>query len=359
MIIQKYILKELFINLMVIIFSMSVILFMEKFVRMTRLFMGKGADFIDIAKVFLYLQPSILLLSIPMSILIAAFITYGRMSTDGEIVVLKGSGMSFWGISKAAIMLSALCFFIVFFISLYLLPRGMHSLKKVLQETIIKKASMTLEEETFSDVFKDTVIFVKDIPSKDKLKGIFVFKDANKSVDEPMVIVAEKGVINANPEEGLIKLSMKKGMIHTFKKNSSSEISFAEYDFVLTSGIESASSRNPDEIKTMDLWKGRGENILWSIELNRRIVLPFACLIFGILAPAFSIKAGKIGRLGSFSLSMGLLIFYYMLLILGEGLAESGKISTFLGGWAANMFFGAVAVLFYYIAYRDKSIKRL
>lgn len=318
--------------------------------------MGRGADFIDIVKVFLYLQPSILLLSIPMAILIAAFLTYGRMSTDSEIVVLKGSGMSFWGMSKTAVTLSALCFLIVSFVSLYLLPRGMYSLKKILQETIIKKASMTLEEESFSDVFKGTVIFVKDILSKDKLKGIFVYKEVNSSVDDPMIIVAEKGIINANPEEGLIKLSMKNGLIHSYKKNSSSEILFSEYDFVLTSGIKSVSSRNPEEIKTMDLWKGRGENISWAIELNRRLVLPFACLIFGVLGPALSVRVGKIGRLGSFSLSLLILIFYYMFMILGEGLAESGKISTFLGGWVPNMSFGAVAALYFYLAYRDRSI---
>jgi lipopolysaccharide export LptBFGC system permease protein LptF len=51
MIIYRTILKDLFKNFAVIIFSLSVLLFMEKFVRLTRLFMGKGADFSDVIKI--------------------------------------------------------------------------------------------------------------------------------------------------------------------------------------------------------------------------------------------------------------------------------------------------------------------
>ena len=326
--------------------------------RLTRLFMGKGMDLVDVIKIFVYLQPSILLLSVPMAILIAVFLTYGRMSTDSEIIVLKASGLSFLGISRAAIILSLLCSLCLLFISLYVMPRSMYSLKNTIHETIVKKASMTLEEGAFTDVFKDTVIFVKNIPSEDKFKGIFVYKNADKSMEEPLVIVAESGIISSNPEEGLIKLSMNNGLIHTYRENTSSEISFSSYDFTLTSGIEYVNKVKPDEIKTMDLWNSRKENISWDIEFNRRIALPFACLIFGLLGPSLSNRMGKIGRLGGFSLSLVILILFYTLLIMSEGLAESGKISPFLGGWAANICFGAIAVFFSFFAYKDKPIRK-
>ncbi len=218
---------------------------------------------------------------------------------------------------------------------------------------------MTFEAETFSDVFKGTVIYVKEIPSKDKFRGIFVYRDADKSVDEPVVIVAENGVITSNPKESLIKLTMNNGIVHTFNENSSSEITFSEYDFVLTSGIESVTKTKPDEIKTLDLWKKHKDRVSWTIELNRRFALPFACLIFGILGPALSNKVGKTGRLGGFSLSLSILILYYMILIMGEGLAKAGKISPFWGGWASNIFFGVTATLVFYIAYKDKPLKKL
>lgn len=358
MLIHRAIFKELFKNLIVIVFSISILLFMEKFVKLTRLFMGKGADITDIIKAFLYLQPSILLLSIPMALLIATFLTYGRMSADSELIVLKGSGMSFFGLSRSSIILSVLCFFIVLFTSLYLLPRSMYSLKHTLHETIIKKASMTIEAGTFSDVFNGTVIFIKDIPSKDDFQGIFIYRDEAKSLDEPVIIVADNGTIKSNPREGLLKLIMNKGFIHTYKKNSSSEITFSEYDFILSTGIESEKKTKADEVMTIDLWKGRKSSISWAIELHRRLAIPFACLIFGILAPALANKIGKIGRLGGFALSISILILYYMLLIMGESFAKSEKITPFWGGWVPNMVFGALMVFFFYMAYKDRPIKK-
>jgi len=358
MIIHRTIFKEMSKNLAVIIFSLSVLLFMEKFVRLTRLFMGKGADLIDIVKIFLYLQPSILLLSIPMAILIAVFLTYGRMASDNELIILKSTGMSFMGISRAAITLSLLCAVVLLFVSLYLLPISMQSLKHTVHETIVKKASMTMEEGAFSDVFKGTVIFVKDIQSEDKFNGIFVYRDENKDTKNPVVIVAENGLIHSDPDAGLIKLSMNNGLIHTYKDKTSTEISFSTYDFILTSGIESMNERQPDEIKTMELWKSRKTDISWEIELHKRFALPLACLIFGILGPALSSRIGKIGRLGGFSVSLVILILFYTLLIMSEGLAESGKIAPFLGGWAADICFGGVAALFTFFAYKDKPITK-
>jgi lipopolysaccharide export system permease protein len=360
MIIHRTILKELLINLTVIVFSLSIILFMEKFVKITRVLMGKGADIGDILKIFIYLQPSILLVSIPMSILVAIFITYGRMSADSEIVVLKGCGMSFWGVSRAALMLSSVLFVLLLFISLYLLPRGMSSFKKTLYETIVRKASMTFQEESFSDVFQGNIIYVREVVSANQFRGIFIFRTSDQTVNKPqspMVIVAEDGMISSNPEEGFINMTMNKGIIHTYNDNTSTEITFSKYELVLTTEIDQDKIK-PEEINTGKLWHGRKRVITWAIELHRRLALPFACIIFGILGPALSNRMGKIGRLGGLSLSLAILIFYYLLLIIGESFAKTGKIPAILGGWAPNLFLGVLAWIFYYKAYKDKPIKR-
>jgi len=358
MIIHRLVLRELLGNFTVIIFSMSVILFMDKFVRLTRLFMGKGADLIDIVKLFLYMQPSILLLSVPMAILIAIFLTYGRMSTDNETVVMKASGMSFLGISRSAIMLSTACFVLLLFVSLYLLPRGTQSFKHTLHETIVKKASLTFEEGTFSDAFRDTVIYVKEMYSKDRFRGIFVYQEADSSLKYPVAIVAESGEISSNVEEGLVTISMNNGLIHTVTDERSTEITFSKYDFLLTTGVESMAQAKPDEVKTLDLWNKYNESVSLAVELQRRLALPFACLIFGMLGPAFSNRVGKIGRLGGFSLSLMILIVYYILLVMGEGLSKSGKVSPFFGGWIPNIVFGIIAMAIFYYTYKDKPIKR-
>lgn len=359
MLIHRSIFRELLSNCIVIILSLSVLLFMEKFVRLTRVLMGKGAEIVDIMKVFLYLQPSILMLSVPMAILISIFLTYGRMAADSELVVLKSGGMSFPGISRAALVLSFSGFMILLYVSLYLTPLSMHHFKLLLHETVTRKASMILEEETFSEVFKDTVIYVRKIPSKSTFSGIFVYREKGPYAKNPLVIVAEKGEIVSDYQEGIIKLLLSKGKIHTADDNDSSEVSFSEYDFTLTSGIEVSWRTQSHEISLADLWKDRKEKLQWDIELNRRFAIPFACLIFGILGPAISGRMGKVGRLGGFSFSLALLVLYYGMLIMGEGMAKAEKVSPITGVWLPNVFFGTIAVIFFYLAYKDAPSKKL
>jgi lipopolysaccharide export system permease protein len=327
---------------------------MEKFVRITRLIMSRGMELADIIKVFLFLQPSILLLSIPMAILISIFLTYGRMSSDNEIVILKGCGMSLLSISRPAIVFSIAGFLILSFLSIYILPKSVHSFKKTVYETIAKKASMIIEEETFSTVFKGTVIFVKEMFPGDRFKGIFVYREGD--TEKPLVIVAEEGSISSNPEEGIINLSMRNGMIHTYTEKSSSEASFSEYNFTLTSSEQYKMELKPQERGIIELWNGRNKSILWMVELNRRLTIPFACLIFGLLGPALSTRMGKTGRLGGFSFSLCVLISYYVLMIFMEGLVKAKEVSPFLGGWTPNIVFGTLALIFFYIAYKDQPI---
>ncbi|MBI4654292.1 MAG: LptF/LptG family permease [Nitrospirae bacterium] len=357
MIIHRAISRELSINLVVAVSFLSFVLFMEKFVRMTRLVVGKGVTLQDFLKVFLFLQPSILLLSAPMALLIAVFLTYGRMSSDNEIVALKSSGVSFWFISKPAIMFSIMSFAVLLFISIYILPKSIHSFKRTLYEVIVKKASMTIEEETFSTVFTGTVIFVKDIPSENIFDGIFVYTDAGSSVKNPLVIVAESGSIATHPEGGVLELNMHNGLIHTLTDRGSSEITFKKYNLILIATIETKGERKLDEIDFLTLWNGMGGNILWQVELNRRLAIPFSCLIFGLLGPALSMRIGKTGRVGSFSFSLSILVFYYLLFIFGEGSAKAGKLPAFIGVWGANLLFGMASILLFYMAYKDRGFK--
>ena len=74
MLIHRSIFKELLVNFLIVISFLSFVLFMEKFVRITKLILGKGVELMDFIKVFLFLQPSILLLSLPMAILITVFL---------------------------------------------------------------------------------------------------------------------------------------------------------------------------------------------------------------------------------------------------------------------------------------------
>ncbi len=170
------------------------------------------------------------------------------------------------------------------------------------------------------------------------------------------MIVAKSGEILTYPEEGLIELNMKNGLFHMVTNKGSSEITFEEYNLILTSTIEQQRERKLDEINSITLWKGKGGNARWQAEISKRLAIPFACIIFGILAPALSSKTGKTGRVGGFFFSLSVIMVYYFLLIMGEGVAKTGKLPPFLGIWMPNLIFGAIATVSFYMVYTEKGI---
>ncbi len=104
-IIHRSILKELVLTFILSLASLNFILMMEKLLRLSRFLSGVGTSILDMAKLILFLQPQLFLLTIPMAILLSTLLIYGRLNVDNELVILRMSGMNFRGISVPVALL--------------------------------------------------------------------------------------------------------------------------------------------------------------------------------------------------------------------------------------------------------------
>jgi lipopolysaccharide export system permease protein len=342
MLIHQVIFKELALNFIVIISFLNIILFIQRLLRLTRLVLIKGADINDLFWIFLFLQPTLLLVTIPMGLIIAIFLVFGRMLTDNEMIVIRAGGMSFGAISKPFIFFAFLLCALSFFFSLYLVPRGLQAFNKTLYRVIAGKAAVVFEEGTFSTTFKDTVIFINKKIDDNHFKGVFI--NRKQKEDKSMTIIATEAVFESNPEEGKIMLTLNDGIIHTLgKKYSSTEMSFKKYTLALTLGLEKDEKQSLEEIHFSELWEKRA-NRAYLIELNRRFSFPLTCLIFAFLAPPLALKTGKTGKLGGIAVSLIIVGAYYFLYMFGGSLSESDKFPLVISSWGPNIIFSVIAL---------------
>ena len=116
----------------------------------------------DMLKIILYLQPPMLILTLPMSLLMSTLLTYGRLNTDNEIVILRASGMTFKGIAAPVFALGISCFLTGMLVSFYLGPVSMIKLRETISNVITTRAPAAIEEGVFTTLFKDIVLFVKE-----------------------------------------------------------------------------------------------------------------------------------------------------------------------------------------------------
>jgi lipopolysaccharide export system permease protein len=319
---------------------------MEKLLKLSRILSGVGASVTDITKIILYLQPQILILTIPMAMLLSVLLTYGRMNTDNEMVVLRGSGMSFRGISTPVAYMGIACFVLSLAMSFYLGPKGSALLRGKVSEILTTRAPMTIEEGIFNTAFKDIIILVKEKPAPDRLSGIFIVDERKK--EEHKVIVAKEGRIF--PEQESLAFFLSSGHIYITKKGIFTDIAFGKYHFKLNPSVESAEKKN-GELTPLELLaaskKSPEKKVQLFLEFYRRLSMPAICLIIIFLGPSLSLMAGKSGRLGGLTVGLSVFVVYYTLLLYGENLARSGKLPHLAGAWMAFTVLGLFSLFIF------------
>lgn len=332
LLIHRSILKELAISFALSLLFLNFTLMMEKLLRLARILSGVGASPDDMLLIVMYLQPQILILTIPMALLLAILLTYGRMNADNELIIMRSCGMSFRRIVYPAVYLGIACFFLSILMSFYLGPRGAEALRLKVTEILTIRAPMTIEEGAFNTAFKDVTLLVRQKPDPNTLIDIFIVDERNK--DEQKVIVAKKGAILQENEA--LSFLLTDGQAYITKKDIVTELFFGTYHFKLTPSMEPASRKN-SELTPWELLKfaqgASDQGMSFMLELHRRLSLPAVCIIVILLGTALSLIAGKSGRLGGLTIGLSVFAVYYTVLIYGEKLARSGSLPHYLGAW--------------------------
>jgi lipopolysaccharide export system permease protein len=346
-IIHKATLKELAATFLITIAFLNSILMMEKLIRLSRVLSGVGATVIDMAKIILYLQPQLLILTIPMGMLLSTLLVYGRMNHDSEIIILRASGMNFLRISSPVFILGAFCFLTGIAVSFYLGPKSSSKVRDTITTIITTRSALALEEGTFNSSFKDIVIIVKGKKSPDTLEDIFIYD--NRQKDQSKVLMAKQG--RFVPQEGSsIMLVLSNGYINIMGGKTTTELFFERYNMVLSlDASESSTPRKmeytPSELltkaKDADAHKVKAGLFL---ELYRRFSLPAVCIFLAFLGPPLALIAGKSGKLGGLALGLFVFTVYYVLLMYGENLVIAGKLPHYSGAWLSTILLGIFSV---------------
>ena len=120
MIIQRYVIKEWLINLLVVTtVLLSVILLIVPFFQFQK-YTALDGEFIF--KVLPYFVPISLVYIIPLAVLLASLFVFGRLSEDNEFLAMKSSGISLGRITRPILYLTVILSIGVILINTHLIP---------------------------------------------------------------------------------------------------------------------------------------------------------------------------------------------------------------------------------------------
>jgi len=333
-VIHKSIFFELILTFLLCLVSLNFVLMMEKLLRLSRSIAGVGASIVDLTKMILFLQPQLLLLTIPMALLLSTLLIYGRLNIDNEIIIFRSSGMKFSSISFPVFLLALSCFLLNLLVSFYLGPKSSILLRTEITKIIRERTPLAFEEGKFNTYFKNAMIFVRDKKTDKTLRGIFIYDNRNKK--NVRVLVAKKGEMSSQ-DDMHINFSLYDGHIHMVNGSNTTELLFKRYNMLLKLDYDMPSVKRAeltpfqliDNISKQDT----DHHVKLSLELHRRLSLPLLCIILAFFGTPLAMMAGKTGKLGGLTLGLSVFTLYYILLIYGENLAKSGAIPHYIGAW--------------------------
>ena len=360
---HRYILGESASYLLISLFFLTFVLLLHKMFQFTDLVVNRGVPLSFVAQFLIAALPVLLLVTLPMSILISSIMVFSRLSSDGESLAMTASGMTFYSQLLPVAAVGTVAAVLSGFLMVFGLPWS-HDATSELGKRMLRSrvAAFDLRERVFHDKFDGVMFYVRKIEDSGRtMKGIMI-SDTRETGDK-RVIFADRGMLIKSRTSPEVRLRLIGGTVHTVGEpaktpgdgigaredfshsgNHYQIARFESYDlnFDLAESIgESKALRRSlrsfplDELrarlKQHEPGTGRYNAIL--VELQKKFAAPFTCLLLALVGAPLGLRNRRSGRHGGFALSLGVLIFYYMLVTFAEGVAESGNIGASLAVW--------------------------
>jgi len=356
-IINRYLLKEIGGPFLGSLFVSTFILAAGNIIQTADMVVNKGVEFIQVIKIFMYFLPYVLTFTIPISVLSAVLLGFGRLSSDNETTALRTNGVSLYNIMMPIVV----CGFLISLANVPLndrvLPQSEFAARKLVKQLGVRHPTALLEPGVFIKGFKDYVVFVHRIKGK-ILQDIRIYQPQDSGATR--AIIAKRGEILSLPDHNALKLRLEDGTADEVVPDKPEEfykISFDEYHMTLdldkNVDIDNIDKKAREKsIKELlrdidEMEDAEQGDIPLKIELHKKIALAFSNLIFVLAGIPLAISTHRREKFIGFGLAMALFLLYWGVMLGGIACSIRAIVPPWLGVWSANilLFFIAFVML--------------
>ncbi len=348
---HRVILKEIFSFFILCVAIFLSLLLIGRFIRLGSTLISLELSLIDILKLTLFLSPFILFFLLPIACMLSVFLTFQRMESDREILVLKSGGVSMYQLLPSPVVFLIFCCVIHMFISFYFMPIGIKRFQRSILDMVKTRTKISIKPGFFNTQIPGLVIYVQNVDRNDDVLKNVIIKKTRTKKEPSLFIIAPQGRIKSDYSQGKILFFLSDGVIYNINPNDWSIIKFGSYSISLDlSNI----------LKKIDLRRDKSELFSWSeinnilknpekyssqfyrkmrVERCKRISLPFACIVLGLFAITLAWIFHGIKRHLGVILMIFMFFVYYGIFSLSLNMGKLGYINPFGSAWLPNLLF--------------------
>lgn len=306
---------------------------------------NEGVPFPVVARWFFFrLISDDMIYAFPMSMLLSALMSFGRLSKDSEITAMLAGGISFFRVIQPVLLLSVIITGGAFLYGEYVVPFT-SDVKRELKHGKIDRVS---PPKTKSHVF------LRD--SKDRFIYAGRADSLDARLDDVIVLEFESGTVLKSRTAATMAKYMKGSWVlfgaiqYNFKgPRGERQQRFDRLDINLKeppSAFVQESTRAKEMsaralAEKIQLLHGRGVVDLkeYLVELYSKFSVPFACVIFAFIGVLMGHTSQRSGSFVGFGISILVIFIYYVMMSFAKTAGKEGTLSPMIAAWTQNLFF--------------------
>lgn len=213
MILVRYVLKELIAPFLAALFGITFLFVVDFLVKILDNVLSKGLPTSTVIEIFVLNLAWMLSLSIPMAVLVASLMAFGRLSGDQEITACKAAGVSPLSLMRPVLIVSMLITVLMVVFNNWVLPEANHRSVELMSAVSRKKPHAFIDAGRLITQFPDVQLWVNRIdPSSGTLYGIQIFEMEKKG--SPRIVYADSASMEYADNGATLMLRLRSGENH-------------------------------------------------------------------------------------------------------------------------------------------------
>ena len=175
--------------------------------------LGKGLPFLVILEFFFLNLAWIVAIAVPMGVLVATLMAFGRMSADSEISALKAGGVHLYRLMAPMLGVGFILMIGMERFNNVVLPEANHRVRVLSRDISRTRPTLTMEPHVFFDDVEDYSLLVHDIgPDGKRLSRVIIDDHSDPKFNK--TVIADSGEIIFSPAREMMVLTLYHGEVH-------------------------------------------------------------------------------------------------------------------------------------------------
>ena len=289
-IVDKYILRQLFVGFMLILVSLTILVWLTQSLKMIDMIVTKGVSVGVFLEMTFLVMPKFLQILMPLALFAVTLFTFIRMQSDKELMVLKAVGMNGRQLMRPVLQMAVVLTLVGYCFSFWIIPWATGQIREMRWKIQNNLSHLLLQEGQFNSLGKGKMIYVREQLPDGGGKGILVYEiDKGKKT----ISVADTGKFLQTPEGIEIVFSQLVRQEYDTKTQQYSGFKADNYSMSFSDQNRKAGTRIKDaaELGVWYLLQASKTKVssdpVWrkyKVEAFKRFTMPLYNLVFALMA---------------------------------------------------------------------------